>query len=99
MIHLIKEEHQKEFCPYCGTNLSKEKWVSEFHLEHHYKTLLCPKCKKQISLKVDFHGSGHDEWSDEWHSLITKNTDACLKELEMIVNAKMLNEKIIGEKK
>jgi len=85
MIHLIKEEHQKEFCPYCGRDLSKENWVSDFHLEHHYKVVVCSGRNKKISIKVDFHGSGHDEWNNEWHNLIIKDKKTIIRKLEDIM--------------
>ena len=60
--HLIKEMHAKNFCVYCGKELKGKNWNSEFEAELHYKTVKCPECKKKNRIRVDFHGSGHDNW-------------------------------------
>ena len=49
--HILSEKNAKELCPYCGVDLTKEAWDSEFHIEIHYKTLSC-KCGKQVSSKA-----------------------------------------------
>ncbi len=63
--HLIGEEDFKRLCPYCGRDVKPthaHKWHSEFIAEAHYKTLAC-RCGKELRIKVDFHGSGHDNWN------------------------------------
>ena len=60
--HHIGQKDLKEKCPYCGSGLKKEDWRSEFEAFHHYKHNKCG-CGKTVSIKVDFHGSGHDDWS------------------------------------
>ncbi len=63
--HLIAEHHSalvKTKCLQCNESINSEKWSSTHHLEFHYKTLICGKCGYQNLLKVDFHGSGHDNW-------------------------------------
>ncbi|MBW3003589.1 hypothetical protein KY328_03310 [Candidatus Woesearchaeota archaeon] len=60
--HLVKSEQIKDVCPYCGKDLEDVSgWRSEFHLEMHYKKIKC-SCGKENLVKVDFHGSGHDDW-------------------------------------
>lgn len=61
--HLVGEIHQKIFCIYCKRDIPSEKWESEWHAETHYKTLNCDCCGKKLHIKMDFHGSGHDEWT------------------------------------
>ena len=57
--HLITEEHLKDKCVYCNSELAD--WCSEFHMNKHYKTARC-RCGKKIRISVDFLGSGHDNW-------------------------------------
>ena len=60
--HLLTEKDLKIICPYCKASIKENEWKSHFELEHHYKTTEC-KCGETISIKVDFHGSGHDNWN------------------------------------
>ena len=60
--HLINEIDQLAKCPYCKDHLNKNEWESFFELQHHYKETSCNKCGKMIRVKVDFEGSGHDDW-------------------------------------
>lgn len=61
--HHVKSDQLKEICPYCGKSLNKANdWRSEFHIDMHYKKLVC-SCGKENIVKVDFLGSGHDDWS------------------------------------
>jgi NAD-dependent SIR2 family protein deacetylase len=84
--HLINEINQRIECPYCHDNLQKNEWVSLFVFEHHYKETECNKCSKQIRLKVNFHGSGHDCWDygSEFSKFIGKP----------LFNIKRLEEKV-----
>lgn len=63
--HIINEIDQIQMCPYCKNNLSEHKWDSMFEINHHYKETLCSKCNKSITIKVNFHGSGHDCWDSK----------------------------------
>jgi NAD-dependent SIR2 family protein deacetylase len=58
--HLIKEswhiEGNEVRCTYCGSQIAFE---PEHHCSMNYKTAVC-KCGKKIVMKMDFHGSGHD---------------------------------------
>ena len=45
-------------CDYCGKPINLE---SEHECELHYKTIKC-KCGKKVVMKVNFHGSGHDNF-------------------------------------
>ncbi|OGM01953.1 hypothetical protein A3K72_00090 [Candidatus Woesearchaeota archaeon RBG_13_36_6] len=58
--HLIKNTVE---CIYCGKNDLKKEWFSEWNAEHHYKCFLCPHCGKHNHIRVNFHGSGHDDAS------------------------------------
>jgi len=62
--HLVSEPQQKTFCIYCGRNVPRNEWSSEWHLEAHYKTIKC-QCGKNLHIKVNFEGSGHDSWNWE----------------------------------
>lgn len=57
---LIRSDNILHSCVYCGHKLSG--WKSEFLVNVHYKVCSCTSCKKKISIKVDFMGSGHDDW-------------------------------------
>lgn len=57
-------ENSQEFkkCRLCGNDLANQPWHSEWDGPQHYKTNLCNKCGKKTWVKVNFEGSGHDEW-------------------------------------
>jgi ribosomal protein L31 len=50
---------------YCSNQLDRSKWKSEFHDHKHYKTNRCESCGKESRFDVDYHGSGHEEWTGE----------------------------------
>mgnify|MGYP001617122225 CR=1 FL=1 len=83
--HFVKEIHQRLECPYCKNDLSENRWNSSFHIEHHYKMTGCEQCGREISIKVNFNGSGHDCWD--------KNSDFC-KLINQTKASKPLEEKI-----
>lgn len=58
MHHIIKKD--SDICPYCKIEL-KGGWYSEFHIETHYKNLIC-ECGKKNWIRVNFIGSGHDSF-------------------------------------
>jgi hypothetical protein len=60
--HLVSEEGQKTFCIYCKRDVPISGWTSEWHSETHYKNVVC-KCGKELHIKVNFEGSGHDSWN------------------------------------
>lgn len=60
--HLITEKHQRHICIYCRNPATN--WQSEFYNAHHYKTSIC-SCGRKLSIRMDFMGSGHDEWNIE----------------------------------
>ncbi len=60
--HIIKEENLSQSCPYCSRSLGDKEFRSEFENPFHYKTTVC-ECGKKISVKVNFDGSGHDNWN------------------------------------
>ena len=85
--HLVSEGHQKTFCIYCKTEVPLEKWKSEWEFEGHYKKLKCPGCGKDIHIKMDFGGSGHDCWNGHKPDLNPvkkkkKNIEDAIKVLE-----------------
>jgi len=55
---------------YCGKDLKDSKWDSQFFGEKHYKITKCG-CGREVMVKVQFSGSGHDTFNDE-KSLETK---------------------------
>lgn len=74
--HLARSEDQKQQCPCCGRDVSEMTgWRSEFHLDMHYKQLKCD-CGYNLSVKVDFSGSGHDEWNGSASWKKSGNQDA-----------------------
>ena len=69
--HLAKDNILIENCIYCGNTLKKNNWKSEHLHEFHYKVTICKECGKEHRTKVDFEGSGHDNWKRK--SWISKN--------------------------
>jgi phage FluMu protein Com len=59
--HLMTEAHLKVVCPYCSKDINEEVWESKHDDEIHYKQMSCD-CGKNVWIRVDFHGSGHDSW-------------------------------------
>ena len=60
--HIIRAAYSASICIYCSAELNPDKWESEFDAELHYKGVVC-KCGKKNIIKLDFQGSGHDNWS------------------------------------
>lgn len=73
--HLVKDI--KDQCPYCGREI-KNDWKSQFEIEMHYKRIKCA-CGKENVVKVDFLGSGHDDWTSLEHA--EEDEDSELDEL------------------
>lgn len=63
--HLLKERENKWTCIYCNQGLGKNNWGSEWEGEQHYKTTKCSCCGRKIRIKVDFCGTGHDDWHEQ----------------------------------
>ena len=83
MIHLVREHHLKDFCPYCKKEVEISEWSNVFHLDKVYKTAECVTCKRSISIKMDFFGSGHDKWKGDWGNVtIIKEKERELIRLE-----------------
>ena len=61
--HLVSEISQKTFCIYCKREVPSNEWKSDWHLEMHYKTLKCTSCGRDLHIRVNFEGSGHDSWA------------------------------------
>lgn len=81
--HLIREKHQREFCPYCRQKINGDRWKSEWHNNTHYKTIVCRSCDKEIWLSVDFDGDGNDTWDGNGYLYSNNETlDMKLKEAE-----------------
>lgn len=83
--HLVNEVHQRLECPYCKNDLVENRWESDFNLQHHYKRTECEKCGREISIKVNFNGSGHDCWD--------KNSEFC-RLINPVTAKEPLEEKI-----
>ena len=60
--HMIRKVEKEGQCIYCNETLDAQKWESEFAPRNHYKCVIC-KCGKENCVKVDFVGTGHDNWS------------------------------------
>jgi len=63
-MHIIQESDILDQCIYCGKEIQDSDWNSIFFAGHHYKIVKC-KCGKENSVKCKFHGSGHDEFTNE----------------------------------
>jgi hypothetical protein len=57
---------------YCGKDLEEFTHLSHFEAEHHYKNIQC-SCGRKNTVKVDFHGSGHDGWKARKRSIADGN--------------------------
>jgi hypothetical protein len=86
--NLITEDHFKDLCMYCGTNLDNFEWKSEFIGTIHYKTTEC-KCKTKITIHVPFMGSGHDHWEGKKNpfnkKIKTQKNKSTIKTLDTVV--------------
>lgn len=60
----MKEQDHKWHCLYCNHELSDHDWKSHWEGEIHYKSTVC-QCGKKQMVKVDFFGSGHDNWDKQ----------------------------------
>ena len=65
MVHFLQKAHLLEVCENCKTDISSEEWKSEFYIDIHYKTTICPKCNNKQRVTVTYEGSGHDDWNLE----------------------------------
>jgi hypothetical protein len=77
--HLLKSNDLEFICPYCRTELHEHEWKSEFSVSKHYKSTKCKKCNKNVHVKVNFQGSGHDNWREE-KNLSKINSEEKLKQ-------------------
>jgi ribosomal protein L31 len=50
---------------YCSNRLDIKRWKSDFSNHKHYKINKCESCGKESRVDVDYHGSGHEEWTGE----------------------------------
>lgn len=81
---MFNESDQTNFCPYCKRDLSNTKWKSTWHGATHYKSADCT-CGRCLTLRADFHGSGHDSWDgkDNWKDVVENlGKDIKIKDLE-----------------
>lgn len=62
--HNVNEEDILHQCAYCGINISDFEWLSEFFGSNHYKVTSCT-CGKENRVKIQFCGSGHDNFNQE----------------------------------
>ncbi|MEM4756168.1 MAG: hypothetical protein QW594_03475 [Candidatus Woesearchaeota archaeon] len=71
--HTSKKE-MTEQCLYCHTHFDSFKWVSEHIHGIHYKSHICKQCGHENRIRVNFLGSGHDNWGkDIWTSIEEMN--------------------------
>jgi|GEM_PF-3600185 len=92
--HIFNESDLTNFCPYCKKDLSNAQWKSSFHSSAHYKETTCG-CGKCLSVRTEFHGSGHDSWDSNtnWRDTVENlGKDVQIKTLESEL-------KIVEEKK
>jgi len=61
-MYAIKERDNAMNCIYCGKAISN--WKSQFSGEHHYKKSNCG-CGRENWIRMQFKGSGHDEFNNE----------------------------------
>lgn len=69
--HLVKEGGNPWHCLYCSTELSANDWQSVWESQFHYKVTRC-KCGKKQRVKVNFCGSGHDDWDEQFSFIFDK---------------------------
>ena len=63
--HLVKEHENVWNCLYCNSDLGANDWNSIWEGQFHYKLTVCKKCGRKHRVKVDFIGSGHDDWEEQ----------------------------------
>jgi len=70
--HLVKEQENIWHCLYCNKELSAKTWNSIWEGEFHYKVTHC-ECGRKHRVKVDFFGSGHDDWDKQVNLVFDKD--------------------------
>ncbi len=85
--HLFNEDCLKAQCYHCGKVLKGKEWKSEFHKEFHYKSTVCD-CGRELSVKVDFIGSGHDSWDQtyNWRKLAREEQSTKKAKVKVLKN-------------
>ena len=56
------KKEEVSICSKCNTDLKNQHWHSQFEAQEHYKSTTCNGCGKKNWVKVDFLGSGDDDW-------------------------------------
>ena len=49
-------------CRVCQKDLTEKPWLSHWESDQHYKSTTCSNCGKKAWVKVNFIGSGDDNW-------------------------------------
>lgn len=49
-------------CSKCKNDLKDQPWCSQFEAQEHYKSTTCNSCGKKNWVKMNFMGSGDDDW-------------------------------------
>ena len=70
--HIVKEQENKWHCLYCNHDVGDHDWKSIWEGEFHYKITKC-RCGKKHRVKVDFFGSGHDDWDEKVNLVFGKD--------------------------
>lgn len=58
----LMDDHKKHRCDYCHQDLSTAEWTSHWEEHHHHYKIADCSCGKEKWLKVNFTGSGHDDF-------------------------------------
>jgi len=92
--HELSEEDLKQTCPYCKHDMSDQKlWKSCFCGSIHYKHATC-NCGKDLSIKVEFEGSGHDMWSGAPSWMFNEEVkETPVKKLDDVIDQEALEER------
>ncbi|MBT4651310.1 hypothetical protein HOC13_02190 [Candidatus Woesearchaeota archaeon] len=77
-------------CLSCSTALKEENWNSIWEGEHHYKTNTCNNCGEKSWIKVNFDGSGDDDWKPLEQEKEEPNLDG-------LIGATKLNKSFVRE--
>ena len=56
------DDKEVSSCSKCNEDLKDQPWYSQLEADEHYKTTSCGNCGKKNWVKVDFLGSGDDDW-------------------------------------
>ena len=95
--HSFDPQNSKTQCPYCASDFAENSWESFHDRFKMYKVCTCENCRRQITLPVNFLGTGHDGWDgkNKWSMKSEISVEVSKEQLAPLeTRIKILSEKI-----